>query len=60
LRGLKKTANFPLFFILTANSACFTHHEILQIQTINVIKGVVEDRDERTLYGQLSLEMRDV
>jgi hypothetical protein len=60
LRGLKKTADFLLFFILTADSARFTLHEILQIQTINVIKGFVEDRDERTLYGQLSLEMRDV
>jgi hypothetical protein len=43
-----------------ADSTVYPGSREWEIKTINVIKWLVVDTDERTLYGQLSLEMRDV
>lgn len=56
----EKITGFFSFFILMADSAAYHLSLQFQVKTINVIKGLVVDKVERTLYGQLSLEMRDV
>lgn len=44
---VEKKAGLSFFYVLLSN-------------VIKVITGMVEHIDERTLYGQLSLEMRDL
>jgi hypothetical protein len=51
---------FSPFFILMTDLGVNSFFQNREIKTINVIKSGVVDRVERTLYGQLSLEMRDV
>jgi hypothetical protein len=56
----EKDGIFLPVFILMADSAVNSGFRKREIKTINVIKWLVVDKVERTLYGQLSLEMRDV
>jgi hypothetical protein len=56
----EKNGIFYTVFILMADSPVNFRSRKREIKTINVIKWLVVDKVERTLYGQLSLEMRDV
>jgi len=56
----EKDGIFYTVFILMADSSVDFRSRKREIKTINVIKWLVVDKVERTLYGQLSLEMREV
>jgi hypothetical protein len=56
----EKDGIFYTVFILMADPPVNLRSRKREIKTINVIKWLVVDKVERTLYGQLSLEMRDV
>jgi hypothetical protein len=56
----EKDGIFYTVFILMADSSVDFRSRNREIKTINVIKWLVVDKVERTLYGQLSLEMREV